>query len=106
MPQYVAIGSHEPSQCPGANAKMREVWKKLLDGAPAIGQKHGVKRIGAPLHLDPSHKILVVFEGPSQDAVQDHIAESRLGQIQSMELYRGSDLLEMFKAAGDMPALY
>ncbi|HTE84870.1 MAG TPA: hypothetical protein VK821_09055 [Dehalococcoidia bacterium] len=107
MPQYVGIGKHDPSECPGANGKMREVWKKVTAGAPAMHEKHGVKLVLGPLHLDPSHSILAVMEAPNQDAVQDFLIESRLGQIQSMELYRGTDLMALF-AQGDasMPPLY
>lgn len=106
MPQYVAIGSYDASECPGANGKMREVWKKLLDGADGVGQKHGVKRVGSPVHLDPAHKVMVILEAPSQDAVQDALAENRLGQVQDIELYRATDLFELFKMAEGLPPLY
>ena len=85
---------------------MREVWKKLLDGAGPIAEKHGVKRIGQPMHLDPAHKVMVMFEAPSQDAVQDTLAENRLGQVQNVELYRATDLFELFKMAEGLPPLY
>lgn len=107
MPQYVAIGKHDPGECPGANGKMREVWKKVLTEAPALREKHGLKLIAGPMHLDPSHQILAIIEGPNQDAVQDYLIAARLGQIQAMELYRGTDLMALF-AQGDasMPPLY
>jgi len=102
----IAIGKHDPGECPGANAKMREVWKKVIEGAPAVHAKHGAKLVVGPLHLDPSHTILAVMEAPNQDAVQDFLIESRLGQIQSMELYRGTDLMGLFAQSDSMPPLY
>jgi hypothetical protein len=108
MPQYVAIGTHDPSECPGASGRMREVWKKVLAEAPALREKHGIKLIVAPMHLDPTHMILAVIEAPSQDVVQDYLMEARLGQIQAMDLYRGTDLLGLFARAdsGGFPPLY
>src|SRR5438128_781572 len=45
VPQYLVIGTHAPSQCPGANQRMGEIWRQLIEAAPAIGEKRGVKRI-------------------------------------------------------------
>ncbi len=107
MPQYVAIGRHDPGECPGANGKMREVWQKILTEAPALRDQHGIKLIAGPLHLDPAHMILALLEAPSQDVVQDYLMASRLGQIQAMELYRGTDLMGLFgQAASNFPPLY
>src|SRR6266567_1069737 len=83
MPQYVAIGTHDPGECPGASGKMREVWKKVLAGAPAMRDKHGIKLIAGPMHLDPSHKVLALVEAPHQDALHDYLMESYLGAIQA-----------------------
>lgn len=60
-----------------------------------------------PSLLDPSHQILAVVEGPNQDAVQDYLIESRLGQIQNMRLYRGTDLTALFaQSEATMPPLF
>jgi hypothetical protein len=99
MPQYVIIGTHEPSQCPGANGKMREVFQKLVAEAPTAGEKLGVKLVIGPLHLDPAHKVLVVAEAPSAEAVRDFLQQSRLGQIQAIELYLTTPLNDLFQNA-------
>ena len=104
MPQYIAIGSHEPSQCPGANRTMGEVFRRLLEDAPRIAEQHGVRVVMGPVHLDPAHKILVVLEAPTQDAVQDTLLANRLGQIQAVELYRATPLPDLFaKTQGHEP---
>jgi hypothetical protein len=107
MPQYVAIGNHAPSECAGANGKVREVWKKVLSEAPAIRDRRGIKLIAGPMHLDPGHQIMALLEASSQDEVQDYLIESRLGQIQDMVLYRASDLMQLFaRAEATLPPLY
>ena len=107
MPQYVAIGNHAPSECPGANGRVRDAWKKVVADAPSFHNKHQVKLVLGPVHLDPSHQVLAVVEAANQDAVQDFLIASRLGQIQDMSLYRGTDLGALFaQAEGSMPPLY
>jgi hypothetical protein len=106
MTQYVVIGTHAPSQCPGANATMGPVFRKLFQAAPAIAEKHGVKRIMAPMHMDPNHKIMVVLEAPSQDAILDALRDNRLGQIQDVEVYRLTPMEELFNGGGSREPLY
>jgi hypothetical protein len=106
MPQYIAIGSHEPSHCPGANRVVGEAFKKLLEAAPGIAEQHGVRVVMGPVHLDPAHKILVVLEAPTQDAVQDALIANRMGQIQAVELYRATPLPELFAKVQGQEPLY
>ena len=106
MPQYIAIGTHEPSQCPGANRVMGQVFQKLLEAAPGIAQQHGVKVVLGPVHLDPAHKIMVLLEAPTQDSVQDLLQANRLGQVQAMELYRATPLADLFAANAGQEPLY
>ncbi|HZR99277.1 MAG TPA: hypothetical protein VFE37_11245 [Chloroflexota bacterium] len=106
MPQYVVIGSHEPSQCPGANRVMGEVFKKLLEAAPRIAEQHGVRVVMGPVHLDPSHKFLVVLEAPTQDAVQDALLANRIGQVQAVELYRATPVPDLLAKTQGQEPLY
>jgi hypothetical protein len=106
MPQYVVIGSHEPSQCPGANRTMGEVFRKLLEAAPRVAEQHGVKVAMGPVHLDPAHKVLVVLDAPTQDAVLDALQANRMGQVQSVELYRATPLPELFARNQGQEPLY
>jgi hypothetical protein len=106
VPQYIVIGSHEPSHCPGANRVMGEVFQKLLEAAPNIAARHGVQVVMGPVHLDPAHKVLVVLEAPTQDAVQDALIANRMGQIQAIELYRATPVPELFAKAQGQEPLY
>lgn len=106
MPQYAVIATHAPSECPGANGAMREVWKKLLGEAPAVRQKHGIKPVLGPLHLDPAHKLLIVYEAPNAEALLDYAMESHFGQIMDIEFWRTTPLDELFKQAEGQPPLY
>jgi len=101
VPQYLVIGTHAPEQCPGLNKRMSEIYRDLIAAAPAIGEKHGVKRIGPIQHMDPAHKIVVTLEGPNEDAVLDSLMENRLAQVQAVEIYRLTPLEDMFKRAGE-----
>ena len=80
---------------------MAEIWQQLIEAAPAIGQKRGVKRIGSVLHMDPAHKVAVTNEAPNEDALHDHLQETRLGQIQEIEIYRLTPLEDLFKQAAE-----
>ena len=104
MPQYVVLGTHAPSQCPGANGSMREIFRQLVEAAPGIAAQHGVTVVTGPVHLDPAHKVLVILEAANQDAVQDTLQANRLAQIQDLEVYRATPLPEMFAHA--QPPLY
>ena len=101
MPQYLLIGEHAADQCPGLNKRMSEIWRELIAAAPAIGEKHGVKRIGPIQHMDPAHKIVVTLEGPNEDAVLDTLMENRLAQIQAVQIYRLTPLEDLFKRASE-----
>ena len=74
----------------------------------AKGSKRKTNRkCEAVLGRTVSARRIAILEAANQDAVQDFLIESRLGQIQSMELYRRTDLMALF-AQGDasMPPLY
>jgi len=99
MPQYVILASHDASQCPGANKTMRDVLQKLMPQLETIGGKHGIKRVTPMLHLDPSHQLMVLLEGPSLDAVLDSLIENRMGQTQNVQVFRATPVEDLFKMA-------
>jgi len=80
---------------------MAEIWRELTEAAPTIGQKRDVKRIGPILHMDPAHKVMVTIEAPNQDALVDHLQETRLGMIQDIEIYRLTPMENLFKQAAE-----
>jgi hypothetical protein len=91
MPKYIVFASHSPSHCPGASRQMGDIFQKLMAGAPAIAEKHQV-RAGEVLHLGPSHRLMFAFEAPSADALNEYLIESRLADVQDVELYFGEEL--------------
>jgi len=91
MPKYVVFASHAPSHCPGANRQMSDIFMKIMSNAPAIAAKHQVKP-GEILHLGPTHRLMFQFEAPSADALNEYLIESRLADVQDLELYFGEDL--------------
>ncbi|MFI5266732.1 MAG: hypothetical protein ACHQ7M_05070 [Chloroflexota bacterium] len=91
MSKYVVFASHAPSQCPGASRQMGEVFQKLMADAPAIAAKHQV-RAGEILHLGPSHRLMFTYEAPTADALNEYLIESRLADVQDLELYFGEEL--------------
>jgi hypothetical protein len=70
---------------------MSEIFQKLMAEAPALATKHQV-RAGEILHLGPSHRLMFMFEAPSADALNEYLIESRLEDVQDVELYFGEDL--------------
>lgn len=101
MPQYAVISTHLHSHCPGANGAARQVFEKVEAQVPATGQKHGVRPVVGPLHLDPTHSILVIVEAASADAVYDFLMDSRLAEVQDTQVYRTALLAALLENAPD-----
>lgn len=91
MPKYIVFASHAPSQCPGANRQMGGVFQSLMTRAPEIAAKHQVRQ-GDVVHLGPAHRLMFSYEAPSADALNEFLIESRLADVQDLELYFGEDL--------------
>ncbi|MBV9325888.1 MAG: hypothetical protein JO352_19130 [Chloroflexi bacterium] len=91
MPKYVVVASHDPSGCPGASAQMGELFGKLMANGPKIAAKYQVQA-GEILHLGPSHRLMFMFEAPSADALNEYLIESRLADVQDVQLYFGEEL--------------
>ncbi|GEM_PF-6137155 len=99
MAQYVMIGTHVHSHCPGANGTLRKAWQQVFAELPARREQHGVKLVVGPLHLDPAHKVLVIAEAPSAEALRDFLMQSRLVELQEVELYLTTPLETLFQNA-------
>jgi hypothetical protein len=99
MPVFVGIGTHTPSECPGASRVMREAWQKVMGTVEQLQEKHQIRLIAGPLHLDPAHKIAAVLDAPNMEALLDFLVESRLAELQAMEIWRTTPLDTMFQQA-------
>jgi hypothetical protein len=106
MPRYIGISKHAPSECPGANKRIQEAWQKIQGQLESTMNKHGVKVVAGPYHADPAHMTVAIVEAASQDAVTDFLMDSRLAEVQNIELYRATELMEMFKAGAERGTLY
>ncbi len=91
MPKYIVFAGHAPTHCPGANREMSDVFMKIMANAPAIAAKYEVTA-GEVLHLGPSHRLMFAFEAPSADALNEYLTESRLADVQDVELYFGEEI--------------
>ena len=98
MSKYVVFATHAASHCPGASRQMGEVFQKLMADAPAIAAKHKVRPVEV-LHLGPTHRLMFTFEAPTADAVNEYLLESRLEDVQDVELYFGEDLHALIEKA-------
>jgi len=67
MPRYVLLADHSPDLCPSSNAKTRARMMEGLnpENAEKVAQALGLETIFGPLHLDPSHRTIAVFDAPA-----------------------------------------
>ena len=62
-----------------------------MTSGPAIAAKYQVQA-GEILHLGPSHRLMFTFEAPSADALNEYLTESRLADVQDVQLFFGEEL--------------
>ena len=102
MPRYAILGDHTPLSCPGASksaaAFAEEAMGKKL---PALAEKLGVKFEGPPLHLDPSHRTLVLAEAPSAEVLRDLIFEAGLNQFNNLDFYMVTPVPELIQKSAE-----
>ena len=101
MPKHIAIGTHAPSQCPGANKQIGDVFQKIMSAAPAIAQKHNV-RLGEVTHMGPSHKLMFAFEAANADTLLAYLYESRLDEVQDIERFFAEELHSFMQKSHDL----
>ncbi len=106
MPQFVAMGTHAPSECPGASRVAREAWQKVIGTTQELRQKHNIRLVVGPLHLDPAHKIAAVMDAPNMEAVVAYLTETRLAEVQAMEVWSTTPLETLFQQAGNLEPLF
>ena len=97
MPQYVLLADHNPEVCPGSNARSRA---RALEGlspenAERVARSLDLRTIFGPMHLDPSHRTLAVFDAPSVEAVNTWIIETGLFQWNTVEVSAVTPIEEM-----------
>ena len=105
MTKYVVISDHPPSACPSGNPTTRRLAEDLPKELGSLSQKHSVK-VDTVLHLDPGHKILMVFEAQGAEHVRDFIYESGLSRWNSFEFHMASSMEEIMSWTGKLPTIW
>ncbi len=99
MATYVILAQHRADNCPTSNAK---VLKRAQDMAGQIGAlltKHKVKMLSGPHIMGLSHKMVVVVDAPSVEAVRDFGMDAGLVQWNEVEVYPSWSMEEALKRA-------
>lgn len=106
MPQYVVLQHHTPGDCPISSKGAREWMKKILPEVEGNAKKFGVKFVVPYIHLDPSHKGLMLLEAPNAEAIRDFLMQAGFFHILDMELYLVTPLSEFVKDVDKIPTVY
>jgi hypothetical protein len=96
--QYVILGQHPPDLCPTSNGKTRERVQQMMTQMEAAQQKHQVRVLSGHV-LGASHRMVVLTEAPTVEAVRDFVMETGLVQWNSVEIYPSWALDEAIKQA-------
>jgi hypothetical protein len=83
---YVILGQHPPDLCPTSNAKTRERVQQMLTQMEAAQKKYQVSVLSGHV-LGASHRMVVLTEAPSVEAVRDFVMETALVQWNTVEIY-------------------
>ncbi|MDA4130555.1 MAG: hypothetical protein OK457_07270 [Thaumarchaeota archaeon] len=94
MPTYVVLSDHPPSNCPSSNKAAREFAMKTMGGMDKVMEKYKIKQ-NVALHLDPGHKVLLVLEAPSVEAVRDMIYELGYSEWNDTVVYPTTPVAEL-----------
>ena len=108
MPRYVLFADHNPEICPASNARTRT---RMMEGlnpehAEKVAQSLGLETVFGPVHLDPSHRTLCVFEGESIEAVNKWVIETGLFQWNTVEVSALTSIEEMMPVTLGAPIVF
>ncbi len=108
MSRYVLLADHNPEVCPASNAKSRARMMQGLnpENAAKVAESLGLDTLFGPVHLDPSHRTLVVFEGDSIEAVNRWVIETGLFQWNTVEVSSLTAIEEMMPMILDAPIVF
>lgn len=106
MPQYAVIQSHPPGNWPIASKAAREWANRQMPNMEKVASEHGVKLVTSYLHLDPSHKALLVLEAPNAESVRDFLVMAGFFHFTDMQLYLTTPVPELLKMTGNIPTIF
>lgn len=104
MPRYAILGDHPPTACPGASKGAQAFAEESLgQKLPAVAEKYGVQLEGPPLHLDPSHRTLMLAEAPTAEAMRDFLFEVGMNQFNNLDFYLVTPVPELVAKSAEWP---
>ncbi len=96
--QYVVELWHEPGISPLSSMRHREMANHTHSVMPKLMKKRGMRMIGA-YHLDPQHRVILVYEARSVEDVRDVLYESGFMHWCDGNIFPTTPLPEMHKWA-------
>jgi len=84
--QYVLLGQHTPDLCPTSNAKTRQRVEHMMTQLDAAQKTHNVSVLSGHV-LGVSHRMVVIVEAPTVEAVRAFAMDTGLVQWNSVEIY-------------------
>ncbi len=106
MPQYVILQGHPPGDCPISSKGARDWAKKVIPEIENMAKKMGVKFVMPWVHLDPSHKGLLVVEARSAETVRDFLVQGGLFHFLDSEFYMTTPIADLLKEMDKVPTIY
>jgi hypothetical protein len=106
MPQYAILTDHGPGECPISSRSAREWFRRTYPQINDLAKELDVKFIVPFIHLDPSHKALLLLEAASAEKVRDFIVRAGLMHYLNSEMYLVSPISEIAKELDKIPTVY
>ena len=103
MPRYAVLGDHPPTACPGSSKAAQGFAEDMMGKMGGAAEKFGVNFEGPPLHLDPSHRTLLLAEAPNAEALRDFIYEVGLNQFNNLDFYLVTPIPELVEKSAGWP---
>ncbi len=104
MGTHIAELYHDPQMSPRANAAVRKQAKRTGEALPQLMEEKDIKMIG-DYHLDPEHRVILIFEASSVETVRDLLYESGLMHYNDGRIYPASRLSEVRDKAMSQPTI-
>ena len=96
MPQYLVELWHAPHASPLSNAAVKQKAIDTHAALPVLMEAKGIRQT-ASYHLDPEHRAILIFEGPSVESVRDLLYESGFMHWCDGRVYPTTPLSELRK---------
>ncbi len=104
MGTYIAELYHDPQMSPLANAAVRKQAQRTGEALPGLMAEKDIRMIG-DYHLDPEHRVILIFEAPSVETVRDLLYESGFMHFNNGRIYPASRLSEVRAKAMEQPTI-